>query len=149
MNQKKLLPPVFLFSAMLLMAALHVLLPLAEIVAYPWLLLGSLPLLLGIAINLSADRAFKTFNTTVKPYEESSTLITSGVFRYTRHPMYLGMIFILLGLSILMGSLTPFFVIPAFALVMEKRFIAMEETMLAQKFGATWTDYKSKVRKWI
>jgi protein-S-isoprenylcysteine O-methyltransferase Ste14 len=113
------------------------------------MLVGGLPLLLGIALNLIADKAFKVFNTTVKPFQASTTLITTGVFRITRHPMYLGMILILLGVAILMGSLISFFVIPIFAVLMDQIFVKVEEQMLAEKFGEHWVKYKSEVRKWI
>ena len=149
MASKTILPPTYFFIAIVLMVMLHFLFPLAEILRYPWLLLGCVPLLLGIALNIIADRAFKLFSTTVKPFEESTTLITTGVFRITRHPMYLGMILILFGIAILMGSLTTFFVIPIFAFLMDQIFVKIEEKMLAEKFGKVWVEYKSKVRRWI
>ncbi|MGD8571486.1 MAG: isoprenylcysteine carboxylmethyltransferase family protein [Gammaproteobacteria bacterium] len=149
MANKKILPPTYLFISILLMATFHFFFPLVEVIAYPWVLIGCLPLFLGIALNLIADKAFKLCNTTVKPFQESTVLITTGVFGVTRHPMYLGMILILLGVAILTGSLTPFFVVPVFAIIMEKIFVNIEERMLAEKFGETWLEYKSKVRRWI
>jgi len=149
MRSKKALPPVYLFFAIVAMFLLHFFAPLAIVVVYPWLLLGCVPLLLGITLNLSADRAFKKYNTTVKPFKQSTTLITTGVFRITRHPMYLGMILILTGLAFFMGSVTPFFVIPVFAILIEKIFVKAEEKMLADTFCNNWVDYCSKVRKWI
>jgi protein-S-isoprenylcysteine O-methyltransferase Ste14 len=146
---KKVLPPTYFFVAIVLMVMLHFLLPLAEVTHYPWLLLGCVPLFLGIAINLITDKAFKLNNTTVKPFEESTTLITTGVFRITRHPMYLGMILILFGIALLMGSLSTFFVIPVFAFLMDHNFVKVEEKMLAEKFGEDWVKYKSRVRRWI
>ena len=92
MVSKKILPPTYLFTSIALMIVLHFLFPLVEVIPYPWLLLGGVPLLLGLALNLIADKAFKIVNTTVKPFEESKALITTGVFRFSRHPMYLGMI---------------------------------------------------------
>jgi len=149
MANKKVLPPTYLFISIVLMLMLHFLFPLGEVIAYPWMLTGCLPLLLGIALNLIADKAFKVFNTTVKPFQESTALITTGVFRVTRHPMYLGMILILFGIAILMGSLTPFFVLPVFAILMDQIFVKVEEQMLVEKFGNTWLEYSSKVRRWI
>ena len=146
---KIILPPVYLFVSIVLMVVLHFLLPLTEVIIYPWILLGFVPLLLGVILNLIADKAFKLANTTVKPFEESTTLITTGVFGITRHPMYLGMILILGGIAILMGTLTPFFVILLFAAVVDQIFVKIEERMLAEKFGQYWLDYRSKVRRWL
>jgi protein-S-isoprenylcysteine O-methyltransferase Ste14 len=149
MIQKRILPPTYFVFFLVLMAVLHFLLPVAEVVPSPLWLLGSVPLALGIVLNLVADQAFKRYQTTVKPYEESSTLITSGVFRLTRNPMYLGMVFILTGIAVLMGSLTPFVVIPFFVVLMNRVYITVEESMLAQKFGENWEAYAAKVRRWI
>ena len=63
--------------------------------------------------------------------------------------MYLGMVLILLGIAILMGSLMPFFVVIVFATLMEVVFIKTEERMLEQKFGSVWLEYKKKVRRWL
>jgi len=131
------------------MILLHYLFPVAHIVAYPWRLLGCVPLLLGIALNLMADKAFKINHTTVKPFEESTVLITTSAFHISRHPMYLGMVFILIGIGIFMGSLMPFLVIPVFVLLLDMVFVRTEERMLADKFGKTWQEYQAKVRRWI
>jgi len=63
--------------------------------------------------------------------------------------MYLGFVLILLGLAVLLGSLTPFIVVPIFAAVIDRVFIVVEEQMLANRFGQAWLDYKSRVRRWI
>jgi protein-S-isoprenylcysteine O-methyltransferase Ste14 len=149
MANKRPLPPTYLFSTIVVMVLLHFLLPIAEVVPYPWQLLGGVPLLFGITLNLIADQAFKKNHTTVKPFEESSTLITTGVFQLSRHPMHLGMVFILAGIGILMGTLMPFLVIPVFALLIDVVFVRTEERMLADKFGERWQKYQAKVRRWI
>ena len=96
-----------------------------------------------------ADSAFHKAGTTVKPFQESTALITDGVFRISRHPMYLGFVMIMVGVALLLGSLTPWLIIPVFAVLMEVIFIRAEEHMLAEKFGSAWLAYKEKVRRWI
>lgn len=149
MKGKRALPPTYLFTASVAMILLHFLFPVAYVVSYPWQLLGCLPLLLGIVFNLIADKACKINHTTVKPFEESTVLITTGVFRFSRHPMYLGMVLILVGIAMLLGSLMPLLVIPVFVLLMDIIFIRMEERMLANKFGDAWQNYQVRVRRWI
>ena len=68
------------------------------------------PFTAGIVLNIVADRAFKQRKTTVKPFQESASLVTSGVYRLSRHPMYLGFVLILLSMAIFAGSLTPMLV---------------------------------------
>lgn len=131
------------------MGLLHFLLPVATFIAYPYNLAGGVPLVLGIILNLLADAALKRVGTTVKPFEESTALITDGVFRISRHPMYLGMLLILLGLAILLGSLTPLIVVAGFAIAMELVFVRTEERMLEGWFGDAWLVYKKTVRRWI
>ena len=143
------LPPSYFFSAIVLMALLHYLLPVREIITWPWTVLGIAFLVAGAMLNLSADKAFKVNNTTVKPFQESARLITAGVFGVTRNPMYLGMALILAGIATMAGTVTPFLVIPVFVVLMDWVFIRAEEGMLAQRFGDQWLDYKQRVRKWI
>lgn len=131
------------------MVLLHFLLPVSKITPYPWNLLGVLLLIIGGSLNLIADAAFKREQTTVKPFEKSTALVVSGVFTISRHPMYLGMVIILLGIAILMGTLTPLIVVIIYGILMEFIFIKTEERMLEEQFGETWVAYKKKVRKWV
>lgn len=115
MAGKKVLPPTYLLIAIVVMAAFHFVLPITQVIPGLWRLIGLLPLAGGIGLNLMADRALHQANSTVKPFEASTTLITSGVFQISRHPMYLGFVLILIGLAGLWGSLIPYLVIPIFA----------------------------------
>ncbi len=146
---KKVLPPTYLLVAIILVLLLHFTFPVATFVQDPLNLIGLFPLLIGVALNIIADRDFKRYQTTVKPYEESATLLTEGVYRYSRHPMYLGFVLILLGISLLLGSISPYVVVLMFAILMDIVFIRVEEEMLSETFQKEWRQYKSKVRKWI
>jgi protein-S-isoprenylcysteine O-methyltransferase Ste14 len=149
MNAKKIMPTIYLLIAIVVMIALHFLLPVMSIIPPPWNLLGIIPLGLGVAINLVADRAFHRANTTVRPFEESSVLITNGVFRISRNPMYLGFVLVLVGIAVLVGSLTPYVVVLAFAMLIDRMYIIVEERMLAEKFGSDWEEYKRRTRRWL
>jgi len=149
MNTSRFLPTHYVLFSILSMLVLHFLLPLSTIVPQPWNLIGLIPLIAGIIINLAADRDFHKAGTTVKPYEEPSTLLTQGVFQFTRNPMYLGFVLIMIGIALLIRTLTPWFVMPVFVVLMDRVFIRVEEQMLEARFGATWQAYKAKVRRWI
>ena len=149
MKTKSLMPTTLLLLAIILMVALHYAFPLAAVIPPYWNLLGTAPLLLGIAINLAADKAFHRAGTTVKPFLESEALLTDGVFRLTRNPMYLGFVFILSGTAVLMRTLTPFSIILLFAVLIDRMYIREEERMMAVKFQERWTDYKKNTRRWL
>ncbi len=149
MKVKRILPPVYFLISIVTMALLNLLAPISYFAQYPLNLLGIIPLVMGVALNLIADAAFKKAQTTVKPFEISTALITTGVFRISRHPMYSGMVLLLIGIAILMGALSPLIIIVFFAALIEFVFVRVEEKMLAKQFGLAWTDYQSKVRKWI
>ena len=147
--KQKIFPTTYLLVALILMVLLHLLLPLRKSVFSMWQLIGLIPLAFGIGINLAADKALRVAGTTVKPFQESTTLVTNSVYSFSRHPMYLGFVLVLIGIAILLGSLTPWIVIPIFATLMEVVFIQVEERMLEGKFGEGWLEYKKKVRRWI
>lgn len=147
--RKRMLPPTYLLIAIVVMVALRFLVPVARFIRFPWTLLGLLPGALGVTLNLLADQAFKRHQTTVKPFEKSTSLITAGPYALSRNPMYLGFTLMLLGIALFLGALTPFIVVPIFALIMEFIFIRAEEPMMQETFGDAWQAYKAEVRRWI
>ena len=149
MKSKQVLPPTYLLVSIVVVVVLHFLLPVMTIIHLPWNMIGIIPLALGIAINIAADGALHKANTTVKPFEESSALVTDGAYRISRHPMYLGFVLFLIGVAILLGSLSPCVVILIFAALMDQIFIKVEERMLEARFSGEWPAYKLKTRRWI
>jgi len=146
---KKTLPPTYFLCAIVFAATLHWLLPVRQLIAFPWRLAGLLPLVAGIASNLIADQALKRHRTTVRPFEESSALVTTGIFAISRNPMYAGMTLILLGVALLLGSLTPFAVVIVLPVLFGLAFVGPEEAMLEERFGDRFREYRARVRKWI
>ncbi len=149
MNRSKILPPTYFYLSLLAMIGLHFLFPILKIIPSPWNAIGVIFLAAGVILSLLGDGIFHKVGTTIKPYEESTTLVTKGVFRLSRNPMYLGFALLLAGAAFLMGSLTPFLVILLFIILIQSLFIAVEEKMLTAKFGQAYLDYKARVRRWI
>lgn len=131
------------------MIGLHFLFPLAEVIASPYNYLGVMLLIVGLVFNVWSSNFFNKVKTTVKPFEEASYLVTEGLFKYSRHPMYLGMLLALVGLFLLLGSITPLFVIPIFVWAITKRFLLIEERALEERFGEEYIKYKDRVRRWL
>ena len=149
MKSTKIMPPTWMLIAIIAMLALNFLLPVAKIIPTLWNLSGLIFLVSGITLNLIADRAFHRVGTTVKPYQESSDLVTSGVFQLSRNPMYLGMVLILIGVAVLLRSLSPLLIVIPFAILIDQIYIRVEEQMLTEKFGAKWQTYKQQTRRWL
>jgi protein-S-isoprenylcysteine O-methyltransferase Ste14 len=142
-------PPLFLLVAMGLIVITHVVAPLHRYLAYPLTLVGLAPLALGVYLNLAADTLFKRGGTPVKVGEDSTTLVTTGVFRLTRNPMYLGFALLLLGIALLLGTAGPLWVVVVFPAVIQRTFIRVEEAALEDRFGEAWRAYRGRVRRWV
>ncbi len=123
-------PPVFLLVAIVLMVVLHAILPVVQLLSYPWHLSGAVLVVAGLVLNVWADALFKGAHTTVRPFEQSTALLVAGPFALTRNPMYLGMVLVLSGIAVGLGSVTPWLVVPLFVWQVSGRFIAVEERML-------------------
>ena len=145
----RVLPPTYFLLALVATVLLHFLWPVHRYWEIPLTLIGIAPLALGILLNVVADREFKRHQTTVKPFEQSSTLITAFPFSISRNPMYLGITLMLLGIALLFGSVSALLPVPAFAILMDRRFVRVEEQMLAERFGHEWKEYCTRVRRWL
>jgi len=132
-----------------MLVAMHFIYPLKRLISHPYIYIGLVPIVFGIIINVWADCLFKKEKTTVKPIEMPMVLITYGPFRLSRHPMYFGMAAILIGTSILLGSLTIFIFPLIFIILIQILFIPAEEKNLEEIFGGKYFDYKKKTRCWL
>jgi protein-S-isoprenylcysteine O-methyltransferase Ste14 len=146
---RRLLPPAYFYLAIALMVLLRVLVPLWVLVRWPWNLIGLVPLVVGAALAVAGSRAFRQAGTTIRPFQTSAALVTSGLFSLSRNPMYLGMALGLAGIGLLLGAASPFLVLPVFVLLLDRRFIAVEERMLAETFGASYAAYRRRTRRWL
>ncbi len=143
------IPPVFFLLALLLQWGLHVFFPVVRLVPEAWAAVGLVPIVFGVGVVLFAARQFAKANTAIKPFDLPSALVTSGVFRVSRNPIYVAMVVILVGGALAWGTVTPFLVPPVLAWLLSRRFIVMEEARLSETFGASYEQYKGRVRRWL
>jgi len=141
-------PPSYFFFCLAASIILDFVLPVYAI-AQPYHYGGVLIFIIGAVLTIWTDQLFKKYKTTVKPGQESKKLIITGPYKYSRNPMYLGMLLILLGVSCFLGSAISFLSPLAFYLIMNFKFIPLEEKMLQQKFGQQFTEYKKQTRTWL
>lgn len=105
----------------------------------------------GLLIAYSGVRDFARAKTTINPVniDAASALVTTGIFAYTRNPMYLGWTVVLLGWAVFLGGVWTVLGPIAFVAFVSRFQILPEEKALAGKFGSSYESYKKKVRRWI
>jgi len=145
----KIMPPNCFMVMIVLNIILHYVFPIKKVVSPPYNYLGILLIVLGIYLNLYVYFVYKKEKNTMEPNEVPQVLITSGVFKISRNPLYLGMALILFGEAILLGSIITFLFPLLFIIMTNMWTIPLEEKNLEKKFGRKYLDYKRKVRKWI
>lgn len=115
------------------------------------LLTAALPALLGAALGVAGIKAFVHAKTTADPRRphQTSTLVTSGIYRYTRNPMYLGLLLILTSWGLYLGNLLSGLFLVVFIAYMTRYQIIPEERLLQEKFGDKFRNYRAAVRRWV
>ena len=105
----------------------------------------------GAATAISGTAAFRRANTTVNPLkpETTSFLVTSGIYRLTRNPMYLGLVLVLLAWAVFLSCPWTLLGLLVFIVYMTRFQIMPEERVLSSMFGAAYSAYRAKVRRWL
>jgi protein-S-isoprenylcysteine O-methyltransferase Ste14 len=120
-----------------------------EIIVAPFTYPGIILIVFGLWLCYWTRTVLIENNTTLSPFEKPTTLVTSGPFQFSRNPVYLGMAVILTGTAIFMGTVISFIFPLIFIVIIEIRFIRIEEQTLERIFGERFRQYKRTVRKWI
>ena len=142
-------PPIYFFVSLMVMIALHYLAPIHLLLSTPLRYAGGALVVAGICVVAVAANAFSRVGTPVVPFEKSTVVVTNGLFRFSRNPMYLGMVMVLVGVALLLGSTTAFVPIPIFVWLIQYQFIFREEVFLEKLFGEEYLAYRNKVRRWL
>ncbi|PHR18670.1 MAG: isoprenylcysteine carboxyl methyltransferase [Sphingopyxis sp.] len=116
----------------------------------PWIMVaGGVAILAGFCIMIAGTSRFRKLGNNLEPWKHANQIVNSGIYRFTRNPMYLGMALTALGLALLLRSSWAVILLPVALLVIRTQVIAREESYLAAKFGDEYLTYKAKVRRWI
>jgi protein-S-isoprenylcysteine O-methyltransferase Ste14 len=145
-------PPPFVYAGLLLVGyGIHRLWPVALIPkASEWLdPIGGVLVGIGVGVALTAAITFRRAGTHVNPTKPATTVVAHGPFRFTRNPMYLSLALVYLGVTALINSLWPLLLFPPVIWIISTFVIAREEAYLERKFGATYLEYKKRVRRWL
>lgn len=146
---KSVLPPTLLSMAIVLMIILQVIFPICFIIRFPFNLSGLVLIITGSVISIWGSQKFSREKTSIMTFDEPSVLVISGLYKYSRNPMYLGFVLFIFGVWAMLGSLAAFIVALIFSVVLDSYYIRFEEKVLGEKFGKVYFEYKKKVRRWI
>ena len=115
------------------------------------IILGSFMIISGLIIIFSAIILLKKYKTTITPLKpfKATKLIVSGVYKYSRNPMYLGLLLVLIGVGIMLNPIGGIFFIPLFILYLNYFQIIPEENAMIQLFKGEFLKYNRNVRRWI
>lgn len=122
--------------------------PIGRIPSGPARLLGTL-CLVGFGVAVFAVVAFHRAGTRPEPWKPTTALVTSGPYRFTRNPMYLGFTLLYLALALLLGGYWTLLLLPPVLLVMIHGVIQREEVYLSRLFGTAYDNYRQRVRRWL
>ena len=144
---KWLLPPILWLVCLLGITLTGIIFP--SMIDSPYNYLGLVPAILGVALLLKAERMFKSINTNIKTFDNPDTLVTEGVFAWTRNPMYLGFLINLIGVSIIVCVPHSIAFVIIFFLAANYWYIPFEEKMALNKFGKDYEEYTKRAPRWL
>ena len=102
-----------------------------------------------LGLDIAAIALFGAAGTSIWPMVPSSTLVTSGPYRFTRNPQYVGLGCLYVALAFAFGVMWALALLPAVLVVIDRRIVAREEAYLERRFGQPYREYKSRVRRWL
>lgn len=142
-------PPIIVLIMIAAGFAAGLIQPLRFIDGYARYVAGGALLILSAVIVSLAFFKMRRAGTNVDVRKPATAVVTDGVYSYTRNPMYVSMVVFLAAASVLLNNLWIAILIPVFIFIMGRGVIAREELYLEEKFGAQYTDYKERVRRWL
>ncbi len=142
-------PPRIAMTLLAVATAFHLLVPDSGTVNYSAAYLSGVMVSAGFAIMMLAWWQFRVRKVAICPIAKTDHLIMDGVYRFTRNPMYLGMLLMLAGVAFFFGTL-PFIAAAAvYFVIIDRWFCRFEEEKLIAAFGHDYEEYRSRVRRWI
>ncbi len=142
-------PPRIAMSLTIMSALAYWLLPVMETDLYNNRTLGLITGVAGFLIMMWGWWLFKLNRTAICPIAQTTCLVTGGIYRVTRNPMYLGICLMLFGLAIYIGALSFYLSASVFFLIINRFFCPYEENKLSDIFGDQYLNYQRSVRRWI
>lgn len=142
-------PPLIYLGGLLVGFGLQALLPHTSVPDFVRWPVGGAMIVIGVSLARAFFRAFARASTPVSPYSTPRKLVTSGPYRISRNPGYLGMALVYAGIAVITESLWALAILAVVIALVDRGVIAREELYLEHKFGAEYLTYRSRVRRWL
>jgi len=142
-------PPIFALLLIIISIILHFTYPLKTIIFPPYNLFGITALIVGLWISLKGKNTFQKLGAPLIPGQKPILIVKEGLYNLTRNPMYLGFIISLLGIAIILGSISAFISPLFFYIIINFFFIPFEERLMENNFGQDFLDFKKQIRRWF
>ncbi|MFT3811155.1 MAG: isoprenylcysteine carboxylmethyltransferase family protein [Micropepsaceae bacterium] len=144
-----MIPPLFVLVSISVMAVLAWLAPVAIVVSPPWNFAGVAVAAGGLALAASGSRLFRARGTNIHTFRSPDVLVETGLFAWSRNPMYLGFLIALLGAAVAMNAASAFAGPAMFFAAASLWYIPFEERVMRRTFGEAYDAYARRVRRWI
>jgi protein-S-isoprenylcysteine O-methyltransferase Ste14 len=145
----RIMPPTLFWMCILIMVPLAWVWPLVTVFPAPYNVVGVVPLCVGLGFAIWGSRKFDQVGTTIKTFDQPDRLVTDGLFRVSRNPMYLGFVLTLAGVWFVLGALSPLLGVLVFLVAADRWYIPFEERVLRTEFNGEYDAYRARTRRWI
>ena len=148
----RVFPPLVFVAAGCVALVIHRFFPLQVVPverAAPFRIAGAALAVAAVFLAIWAVATFRRIGTTPNPAGGTTALASGGPYRFSRNPMYLGLVILTTGVALVFDSLWPLLMLPVVVLVIASKVIGPEERYLEAKFGEPYRAYKARVRRWV
>ena len=142
-------PPALYAGTLLFGLTLSFIFPIAFLPRVAALISGTITIICAAWLAISAFRVMNRAQTGINPSLPTTTIVSDGVFVFSRNPIYLSLTLLYIGIALLFDSLWAFLLLFPLLIVVQNGIIKREENYLERKFGAEYLSYKTRVRRWI
>jgi len=147
--QVKVPPPLILLLHLIIATVVNYFIPISIVSNQLRVILASTTFFLGVGVMVYCAMIFKHKETNIEPWKQTNTIIVTGIYKFSRNPIYLSFLIIALGYGFALNSAWPIISLISFVPILQKYVIGKEEKYLESKFGESYRIYKTNTRRWI
>lgn len=151
MKEQKIIsiPPTYLFISIFIIFLCYKYFPNYNIINFPYDLIIWLPIIILASYLIISSHMFLIKNNTTEKYNKSTCVVQNWLYKYSRNPMYLWFLLLIIWISFFLGNIISFISPIFFFSIINWMFIPYEEAKMEKELGQDYLEYKRKVRRWV